>query len=306
MTQFQPMDLSHLEGEPTEEQTQAIIPSTPQPAKRAEIVKANVPIIDGRVSPDSLEGMFRLAGMYAAANLVPKSLEGRSPEETRSRVCVAIEAGMGVGLTPNQALQYVMVVNQRPCLWGDAPLALVRRSPWCVGVTEGIEGLDDQGNLTPRSVAVCVAVRRKPDNTIETIERRFSAADAATAGLKGKNGPWSNYPKRMMQLRARAFALRDAFPDVILGLGIAEEYDDFRGEQSARLEDVQSRVAALPSGPAKDVVVPMEQPSAGGKTPEVGAAPARPDAQTPAKGEGGPDSAPAAELFQKGKKQGGA
>jgi hypothetical protein len=34
------------------------------------------------------------------------------------------------------------------------------------------------------------------------------------------------YPKRMRQMRARAFALRDVFPDVLRGLPVAEEVMD--------------------------------------------------------------------------------
>jgi len=72
--------------------------------------------------------------------------------------------------------------------------------------------------------AVCQAKRRgyaKP--TIAT----FSVADAKKAGLWGKSGPWQQYPKRMLQLRARGFALRDAFPDVLRGLVTAEEAQDY-------------------------------------------------------------------------------
>jgi predicted ATPase len=52
-------------------------------------------------------------------------------------------------------------------------------------------------------------------------------ADAKKAGLWGKTGPWSQYSKRMLQLRARGFALRDAFPDVLKGLVTAEEAQDY-------------------------------------------------------------------------------
>jgi hypothetical protein len=56
---------------------------------------------------------------------------------------------------------------------------------------------------------------------------QFSVADAKRAGLWGKSGPWTQYPRRMLQLRARGFALRDAFPDVLKGLVTAEEAQDY-------------------------------------------------------------------------------
>jgi hypothetical protein len=62
---------------------------------------------------------------------------------------------------------------------------------------------------------------------------KFTVADAKKAGLWGKTGPWTQYPKRMLQMRARGFALRDAFPDVLKGLVTAEEAQDYPATQPA-------------------------------------------------------------------------
>lgn len=75
-------------------------------------------------------------------------------------------------------------------------------------------------------VAVCVAVRQGAS----AVTARFSVADAKKAGLWGKQGPWQQYPARMLQLRARGFALRDAFPDVLRGIISAEEARDMPTE----------------------------------------------------------------------------
>ncbi len=55
----------------------------------------------------------------------------------------------------------------------------------------------------------------------------ISKEDAKKAGLWGKAGPWSQYPKRMLQMRARSFALRDKFADALSGLIMAEEAQDY-------------------------------------------------------------------------------
>jgi hypothetical protein len=55
----------------------------------------------------------------------------------------------------------------------------------------------------------------------------LAVAEAKKAGLWGKGGPWTQYPRRMLQMRARGFALRDAFPDVLRGLVTAEEAADY-------------------------------------------------------------------------------
>jgi hypothetical protein len=117
-----------------------------------------------------------------------------------------------------QSLQCIAVINGRPTIWGDAALALVQSSPVCEFISEAVEGDGDQ------MVATCVAKRRGYPTPSAV---KFSVADAKRAGLWGKSGPWTQYPKRMLQLRARGFALRDAFPDVLKGLVTAEEAQDY-------------------------------------------------------------------------------
>lgn len=74
--------------------------------------------------------------------------------------------------------------------------------------------------------------------------RTFSMSDAQQAGLKGKQGPWAQYPKRMRQMRARSFALRDVFPDVLRGMPMAEEVQDIPTERE--LNQTHARKAEEP------------------------------------------------------------
>jgi hypothetical protein len=71
-------------------------------------------------------------------------------------------------------------------------------------------------------VAFCEVTRT---HWLKPIRRSFSVIDAKRAGLWKKEGPWLDYPKRMLQMRARAFALRDAFADVLGGLYVREEIE---------------------------------------------------------------------------------
>jgi hypothetical protein len=154
------------------------------------------------------------AQMVAKSDFAPKDFKGKAES-----CLLAIQHGSEVGLSPMQSLQSIAVINGRPAVWGDAALAVVSASPVCEFVTEGIEGEGEQ------MVATCIAKRRGyPAPTAV----RFSVADAKKAGLWGKTGPWTQYPKRMLQLRARGFALRDAFPDVLKGLVTAEEAQDYQ------------------------------------------------------------------------------
>jgi hypothetical protein len=152
-----------------------------------------------------------MAEMIARSDFAPKDYKGK-PEN----VIIAVQMGADLGLKPMQALQNIAVINGRPSIYGDAALALVM--PVLERFKEYCEGEGDS------LVAVCIAKRKGwPDETIRT----FSVKDAKAAGLWTKQGPWSTYPKRMMQFRARGFALRDVAADLLLGLVLAEEAEDY-------------------------------------------------------------------------------
>jgi hypothetical protein len=151
--------------------------------------------------------------LVATSDFAPKDFRGK-PESC----LLAIQHGAELGLSPMQSLQSIAVVNGRPSVYGDTALAVCKGSPVCEWVRETIEGEGEH------MVAVCQAKRR---GDAQPVESRFGVAEAKKAGLWGKQGPWTQYPRRMLQMRARGFALRDAFPDVLRGLVTAEEAADY-------------------------------------------------------------------------------
>lgn len=136
---------------------------------------------------------------------------------TPQQAMVAIEMGLELGVPPLQALQNIAVINGRACVWGDTMLALVYASSLLTAIEEKIEGDGD------RMIAHCTVKRRGFESATT---RSYSVQDAVTAGLWAKKDNWKNYPKRMLQMRARGFALRDVFPDVLKGMITREEADD--------------------------------------------------------------------------------
>ena len=164
------------------------------------------------LSPQNFEQALTFSKHLASSDMVPKDFKGR-PENC----LIAMQWGAELGLKPLQAIQNIAVINGRPALWGDAVIALVRGSALCEFVIE-----DDDGTK-----ATCRVKRRgEPEQS-----RAFSMEDAKSAGLLSKQGPWTQYPKRMRQLRARAFALRDVFPDVLRGMPVVEELQDMPAER---------------------------------------------------------------------------
>jgi hypothetical protein len=164
------------------------------------------------LAPSNMTEAMEFAQMMAKSNIVPKDYQGNP-----GNVLVAVQWGMEVGLQPLQAMQNIAVINGRPSLWGDAMLALVQGS----GLLEYFH--EESTDL----VATCTIKRKGMPESVRT----FSMDDAKRAGLLGKQGPWNNYPKRMMQMRARGFALRDNFADVLRGMHSAEEQQDMAAIQ---------------------------------------------------------------------------
>lgn len=159
------------------------------------------------LTPKSLDEAMRFAETIAQSDIIPEDFKGNP-----GNILVAIQWGLELGLQPMQAMQNIAVINGRPALWGDAVIALVRGSALC----EYIYETDDGTTATIR-------VKRRGE---EEQVRTFSMEDARQAGLLNRQGPWQQYPKRMRQMRARAFALRDVFPDVLRGMPVAEEVQD--------------------------------------------------------------------------------
>ena len=167
------------------------------------------------LEPKNLTEAMEFSQMLAQSSLVPSSFRGK-PQD----ILVAVQWGYELNLKPLQSLQNLTVINGRPSIWGDAMIALVKSDKRCLGIKEKVEGEGDN------MVATCT-VKRAYGNEVEETTSKFSVGDAIQAKLWKKQGPWSQYPKRMLQMRARGFALRDAFSDVLKGVISAEEAQDY-------------------------------------------------------------------------------
>ena len=226
---------------------------TTQPAKNGFLM-----------NPQSLDEAMRFAEMLAASKLVPSAYKDKPAD-----VLVACQWGAEIGLPPLQALQSIAVINSVPSVWGDAVVGLVRGS----GVCEYINQDWDEETKT----ATCTVKRKGEPEQVRT----FSREDANLAGHMNKDTYKKNL-RRMLSIRARTFALRDVFADVLRGLKVAEEVMDYPEERditpaaqteskpaskaASVLDKVRSRkqepVAAIVEMPAEPEPNP-EQPTYG-------------------------------------------
>lgn len=240
---------------------------TIQNAQRGELLPA----------PKSTAEAMELAKTLASSQLIPKAFQQRPGD-----VFVAMMWSHSLGIPIVQGLQGIAVINGKPSLYGDALLAVCMGSGQMADIEETVTGSAD--NLT----ATCKVTRRgKPTPVVST----FSMADARAAGLLGKPGPWKQYTSRMLKMRARAFALRDAFPDVLSGIASAEEMQDVEGTATEKAtENVAEQVAKMPRRRSK---LPVQAPKDGTEAEVV--KPAAPAQELPLPPEPEPAPAPAPE-----------
>lgn len=167
------------------------------------------------LAPENFEHQYRIASMMAKSEMVPKAFQNK-PQD----ILLACEMGRALGLSPLSAIQNIAVINGKPSLYGDAVLAVCAGHPDFEDIKEEpIIGKDGQVEGY-----VCTVKRRGRSPTFA----RFTKEDATIAGLWARTSPWKQYPQRMLQMRARGFALRDAFADALGGVRVAEEVGDYR------------------------------------------------------------------------------
>ena len=155
---------------------------------------------------------------------------------------LAIQMASDSYLALMQSLQNIACVNGRPAVWERRVVrTLPPVMPVCKDIVEAVTARQATSRWRPAP---------PPAFSASTSCASFSVEDAKKAGLWGKQGPWQQYPKRMLQMRARGFAVRDAFPDVLRGLITAEE------------SRVDRRPRHLPSGTTLDAEVDRKLPTA--------------------------------------------
>lgn len=194
------------------------------------------------LSPRNLDEAMKYAELLAKSSFVPKDFKGKPGD-----ILVAVQMGAEMGLPPIQSLQNIAVINGRPSVWGDSALAICQNHPKYESIKENISGTGDS------MVAECTIKRKgEEDYTVS-----FSVQDAKKAGLWGRQGPWSSYPKRMLQMRARGFALRDKFSDALKGMITREEAQDIPREMKVVQEEEVTLVSKAWASKADEITASM-------------------------------------------------
>ncbi len=198
-----------------EEQTSLIVKEEAQLVSRSNF---------GSIIPQNYDEACKMALNFCLAGIIPNGLKGNNDNETAGRVTVAIMQGLEVGLQPVAAINNVMVIGGRTALWGDGAMAVIQASGKVEAFKEWYEGNEGEDNWTAYT-----QIKKKGQE--EPYVGTFSFAQAKKAKLTGKPGPWLTYPQRMLKMRARSFAMRDGFSEVLKGMAIVEEVQDMPVEK---------------------------------------------------------------------------
>ena len=180
----------------------------------------------------------KICGQDLEARKNPENIK-RAKEMSVNNIFMACSYGGVLGLNPFQSLQGIAMVNGKPSVYGDTLVGLVR--PLCDDFQEWFDGQTGRGSQHP-------------------IQQKFSYQDAQRAGLTSKKGPWTQYPERMLQMRARGFAIRDAFPDVLSGIITREEAEDYPAQRTAEMPQIPQQVS-VPQQNVAVQQVSMQQPA---------------------------------------------
>lgn len=201
------------------------LPRENRPVQSVQSIQHKQPVgLRKKFEPNSFQELLLFSDRLARTNFVPKNYRGKPND-----IFCAIQMGAELGLSPMLSLQNIAVINDKPSIYGDAMLAICKASPLCESIEEYLDGDQSQINTL---TAICKVRRRGFKNEITS---SFSWKDAEKAGLT-KRGVWLSYPKRMLQMRARGFALRDAFPDLLNGMITREEANDYQNEENGYIQ----------------------------------------------------------------------
>jgi len=179
---------------------------------------APVPMVLGAEGFDfTFENAWRFAQGLIDGGMAPKGMNNPGA------VVGIMQASRELGIPIMFGLSKLTFTGGRIGIMGDLATALIRSK-------DGLEpGTDFEKVYTgePSTPSWTCTVTAKRKGQPEPFSASFSVADAKRAGLWGKQGPWSEYPQRMLYYRALGFLCRDHFSDQLMGLAISEEVADY-------------------------------------------------------------------------------
>ncbi len=180
----------------------------------------------GHFRPDNVGQLWFLVDMVMRAKLAPSSYDNDP-----AKVFIGLMKANELDTDPITGLSNIMIVNNRPTVWGDLAQALIQRSGQIAKQirTEIGEKPAPGLPLPDWSDTYGWRVETWRVSNPEPFVGEYTVADAKRANLwmHANKKPWITDPSEMIFNRARARSQRQGFADLLLGFGITEEQQDF-------------------------------------------------------------------------------
>lgn len=171
------------------------------------------------VARDSSE-LMRVIQLFMQGQAFPKTFD--TPQKCISAWNLAASFK---NYSPQRAIARMMYINGTIAIWGELPFALAKATgemtdyELFVVDKEYVKICVENKNYHAEPYAAVCKIKR---GAMTANEFYFTTAEAESAGLLKKTGPWQTYAKTMLMWRASHQALKFIFGDALMGAELAE------------------------------------------------------------------------------------
>jgi len=196
------------------------------------------------MDPDSLEHIWRVAGMYSASALFPKHLRGNSPEEARANAVMVMNIADRLGEDTLTVANHVYFVGNKA---GWAASYMINRANQYGIFKNPIDWeIDGEGE------SLEVTAHAEMAATGKRVSKKITFKQAKQEGWTS-NKKYQTMPETMLQYRSATALIRLYCPEVMQGMPVVEEGDE---ASRSNIRDVTPDAPAdltdaLPEAPAQ-------------------------------------------------------
>lgn len=204
-------------------------PAATVPAIVSEQALTMLPAMPVFADKAVFEHSQRVAKMMTTSSLVPKEYQNNIPN-----IMIALEMANRIGVSPLMVMQNLNIIQGRPS-WSSQFIISALNS--CKRFSPLRFKMDGEGDEYG-----CTAWAK--DGSGEILEGPKVTWKMATAeGWTTKGGSkWKTMPELMFRYRAAAFFGRLYAPDVLMGMGTADEAEDIANAETAQVEQRTSQM----------------------------------------------------------------
>lgn len=168
-----------------------------------------------------LRALWKLAERFANSDMVPPHFKGKV-----DNCFVVIQMAQRSGIDPMLALQNIFMVSGRPGMSAQLAIALANVSGQFKGpIRYDVKGEGDKLTVTAYATSK------------EGYELSFTASMAmAIAENWIKNPKYKSMPELMLRYRAAVLLIRLHIPEVLMGMHMADEYEDVSAAGSVTVQ----------------------------------------------------------------------